>query len=58
MGRQLIYLVLAFFATHGQWQCFISFQSKGKLDPKTVYSRAARLIFFTLIVPLKFVRPI
>ena len=32
-GRRLIYLVLAFFATPGQWQCFIPFQSKGKFRP-------------------------
>ncbi len=45
-GHRLIYLVVAFFATPGQWQDFIPFQSKGKLDPKTVYSRAAWPICF------------
>ncbi len=34
MGRRLIYLVLAFSATPGQWQDFIPFQSKGKIRPQ------------------------
>ncbi len=33
-GHRLIYLVFAFFATPGQWQCFIPFQSKGKIQPQ------------------------
>ncbi len=34
LGCWLIYLVLVFFATPGQWQDFIPFQSKGQIGPQ------------------------
>ena len=58
MGRRLIYLVLAFFATPGQWQDFISFQSKGKNGPQnSLFQSSMAYLFLTLFLTLKFLQP-
>jgi hypothetical protein len=58
MGRWLIYLVLAIFATPGQWQCFIPFQSKGKLLPRNrLFQSNTALIVLTLFITLKIFCP-
>ncbi len=57
-GRRLIYLVLAFFATPGQWQYFIPFQSKGKFRPRnSLFQSNTAYIFLTIFLTLKFSRP-
>jgi hypothetical protein len=57
-GRRLIYLVLAFFATPGQWQCFTPFQSKGKIGPQnSLFQSSTAYLFLTLILTLKFSHP-
>jgi hypothetical protein len=58
MGRRLIYLVLAFFATPGQWQCFTPFQSKGKIGPQSsLFQSSTAYLFLTLILTLKCLHP-
>ena len=41
LGHRLIYLVLA-----GQWQCFIPFQSKGKIGPQNSLFQSSTAYFF------------
>ena len=54
-GHRLIYLVLAFFATPRQWQCFIPFQSKGEIGPQNcLFQSSTAYLFLTLILTLKF----
>ena len=57
-GPWLIYLMLAFFATPGQWQCFTPFQSKGKIGPQnSLFQSSTAYLFLTLILTLKFLHP-
>ncbi len=52
-GPWLIYLVLAFFATPEQWQCFIPFRSKVKIGPQnSLFQSSTAYLFLTLILTL------